>query len=59
MFYYSTMSYFFPEQKPGAILVLHFLDNAHYTPEALDQVLTELENKGSEYRFVGLNKVLS
>ena len=44
--------------EPGAILVLHFLDNAHYTPEALDQVLTELENKGSEYRFVGLNKVL-
>ena len=44
--------------KPGAILVMHFSDNAKYTAEALDILLTEYENDGSGYRFVGLNKVL-
>ena len=45
--------------KPGAILVMHFSDNAQYTADALDQLLTEYESSGSPYRFVGLNKVLS
>ena len=45
--------------KPGAILVMHFSDNAQYTADALDQLLTEFESSGSPYRFVGLNKVLS
>lgn len=44
---------------PGAVLVMHFSDNAQYTAEALDILLTEYEDSGSEYRFVGLNKVLS
>lgn len=44
---------------PGAILVMHFSDAAQYTPDALDVLLTEYEESGSEYRFVGLNKVLS
>lgn len=43
---------------PGAVLVMHFSDNAQYTAEALDILLTEYEDSGSEYRFVGLNKVL-
>ena len=45
--------------RSGSVLVMHFSDNSKYTAEALDQVLTELENRGSKYRFVGLNKVLS
>ena len=45
--------------KSGAILVMHFSDNAQYTADALDQLLTEFESSGSPYRFVGLNKVLS
>ena len=45
--------------KSGAILVMHFSDNAQYTADALDQLLTEYESSGSPYRFVGLNKVLS
>lgn len=44
--------------KSGAILIMHFNDNAKYTAEALDILLTEYENDGSAYRFVGLNKVL-
>ena len=42
----------------GAILVLHFLDSAKNTPEAVDLTLTALENSGANYKFVGLNKVL-
>ena len=45
--------------KPGAIIVLHFSDEAKYTAEALDILLTEYESRGSKYQFVGLNKVLS
>lgn len=45
--------------RSGSILVMHFSDNSQYTAEALDLVLTELESRGSKYRFVGLNKVLS
>ena len=45
--------------KPGAILVMHFSDNAQYTAEALDLLLTQFENEGSPYRFVGLNRVLT
>lgn len=45
--------------RSGSVLVMHFSDNSKYTAEALDLVLTELENRGSKYRFVGLNKVLS
>ena len=44
--------------KSGAILVLHFLDSAKNTPEAVDLTLTALENSGADYKFVGLNKVL-
>ena len=43
---------------PGAILIMHFSDSAEYTAEALDILLTECENNGRGYRFVGLNKVL-
>ena len=35
--------------------VMHFSDNAAYTAEAVDLLLTELEENGSEFRFVGLN----
>ena len=44
--------------KPGAVLVMHFSDNAQYTAEAVDMLLTEYEENGSGYQFVGLNKVL-
>ena len=44
--------------RSGSILVMHFSDNSKYTAEALDLVLTEVENRGSKYQFVGLNKVL-
>ena len=42
---------------PGAVLVMHFSDNAVYTAEALDKLMTECEKTGKAYRFVGLNKV--
>ena len=42
---------------PGAVIVMHFSDSAKYTPAALDLLLTEYENSGKNYRFVGLNKV--
>ena len=42
---------------PGAVIVLHFSDTAPYTADAVDILLTDLENSGSNYRFVGLNKV--
>ena len=37
---------------------MHFSDNAQYTAEAVDMLLTEYEENGSGYQFVGLNKVL-
>ena len=43
---------------PGAVIVMHFSDNADYTADALDILLTEFENNGQDFRFVGLNKVL-
>ena len=43
---------------PGAVIVMHFSDNAVYTADALDMVLTEYENSGRNFQFVGLNKVL-
>ena len=43
--------------RSGAVFVMHFSDNAVYTAEAVDLLLTELEEKGSEFRFVGLNEV--
>ena len=44
--------------RPGAVLVMHFSDNAQYTPEAVDLLLTKMEYYKTGYRFVGLNKVL-
>lgn len=41
----------------GAVIVLHFSDNAQYTAEAIDMLLTDYEKSGSSFRFVGLNKV--
>ena len=41
--------------RSGAVYVMHFSDNAAYTAEAVDMLLTELEENGSEFRFVGLN----
>ena len=46
-----------PLVRSGAVFVMHFSDNAVYTAEAVDLLLTELEEKGSEFRFVGLNEV--
>ena len=43
--------------RSGAVYVMHFSDNAAYTAEAVDLLLTELEEKESEFRFVGLNAV--
>lgn len=43
--------------RSGAVFVMHFSDNATYTAEAVDMLLTELEKNGSEFRFVGLNAV--
>lgn len=45
--------------RSGAIMVMHFSDNAQYTPEAVDQFLSKMEYYKTGYRFVGLNKVLS
>ncbi len=45
--------------RSGAVLVMHFSDNAQYTPEAVDQFLSKMEYYKTGYRFVGLNKVLS
>ena len=45
--------------RSGAIIVMHFSDTAKYTAEALDMFLTECENTGRDFKFVGLNKVLS
>ena len=42
---------------PGAVLVMHFSDNAVYTAEALDKLMTECEKTGKAFQFVGLNKV--
>ena len=44
--------------RSGSILVMHFSDNAQYTPEAVDQFLSKMEYYKTGYRFVGLNKVL-
>ena len=44
--------------RSGAVIVMHFSDNARYTAEALDILLTEYETRGIKYQFVGLNKVL-
>ena len=41
--------------RSGAVYVMHFSDNAAYTAEAVDMLLTELEENGSEFYFVGLN----
>ena len=43
---------------PGAVIVMHFSDNAEYTADALDLLMTEFETSGRDFRFVGLNKVL-
>ena len=47
-----------PKIKSGSIIVMHFSDTAQYTADALDLLLTELEESGQEFHFVGLNKVL-
>ena len=47
-----------PKIVSGAIIVMHFSDTAQYTADALDILLTDLENSGKEFHFVGLNKVL-
>lgn len=46
--------------KSGAILVMHMSDNSTFTADALDQYLTEMEQKYADtpYRFVGLSEVL-
>ena len=46
-----------PMIRSGTVFVMHFSDNAAYTAEAVDKLLTGLEEKGSEFRFVGLNAV--
>lgn len=43
--------------RSGAVIIMHFSDTAQYTAEALDIVLTELEQEKKPFRFVGLNDV--
>ncbi|MBQ9008006.1 MAG: polysaccharide deacetylase family protein [Clostridia bacterium] len=43
--------------RSGAVIVMHFSDTAIYTAEALDMVLTELEQEKKPFRFVGLNAI--
>lgn len=43
----------------GAILIMHMTENSAYTAEALEMYLKKMTKEHPEYRFVGLDEVLS
>jgi peptidoglycan/xylan/chitin deacetylase (PgdA/CDA1 family) len=43
----------------GAILIMHMTENSAYTAEALEMYLKKMTKEHPEYKFVGLDEVLS
>ena len=44
--------------QSGSVLVMHMSQNSEYTAEAVDKLLTELENRNSPLKFVSLSECL-